>query len=212
MNAQTIPASRRHLVLGATCLLVLAGCGSIIGPSAPPPQIYRLAPDFPAAGAGGAPVSWQLAVAPPDTTQTIDTVRITLVHGETMDYYADAQWNDTVPRLVQSLIVEAFEQNGRIAAVAPQSAGLRAHYVLATDIRDFDAQYDSANGAPNVVVEIEAELMGERGNVVASLDARQTARATQNSVAAVVTAFDQATSATLSQIVVWALEAPAPPP
>jgi len=209
MNAQTIPAWRRHLVLGAASLLVLSGCGSIIGPSGSPPQIYRLAPELPPA-AGGAPVSWQLAVAPPNTTQTLDTVRITLVRGETMDYYADAQWNDTVPRLVQSLLVEAFEQNGRIEAVASESAGLRANYVLVTDIRDFDAQYDSANGAPNVVVEIEAKLVGGRGNVVSSLDARQTARASQNSVAAVVAAFDQATGAALAQIVTWALKAPAP--
>jgi cholesterol transport system auxiliary component len=211
MNRRPIPASRRHLVAGTAALFVLAGCGSLLGPSGPPPQIYRLAPGFPPA-AGGAPVSWQLAVAPPNATQTLDTIRITLVRGETMDYYADAQWNDTVPRLVQSLLVEAFEQSGRIAAAAPESAGLRANYVLATDIRDFDAQYDTANGAPNVVVKIEAKLVGERGNVVASLNARQTARASQNNVAAVVAAFDQATGAALTQIVAWTLQASPPPP
>jgi cholesterol transport system auxiliary component len=209
MNAIPTPVSRRHLVVGTAALFGLTGCGSLIGPSGPPPQIYRLAPEFPPA-AGGAPASWQLAVAPPNASQTLDTVRITLVRGETMDYYADAQWNDTAPRLVQSLLVEAFEQSGRIAAVAPESAGLHANYVLATDIRDLDAQYDSANGAPNVVVEIEAKLVGDRGKVVASFDARQSARATQNSVAAVVAAFDQATGATLAQIVTWTLQAPPP--
>ena len=211
MNAIPTPVSRRHLALGTAALFALAGCGSIIGPSGPPPQIYRLAPEFPPA-AGGAPVPWQLAVGAPTTTQTLDTVRITLVRGETMDYYADAQWNDTAPRLVQSLLVEAFEQSGRIAAVAPESADMHANYVLATDIRDFDAQYDSPNGAPNVVVEIVAKLVGGRGKVVASLDARQSARATQNSVAAVVAAFDQATGAALAQIVTWTLQASPPPP
>ncbi|HEX4077900.1 MAG TPA: ABC-type transport auxiliary lipoprotein family protein [Rhizomicrobium sp.] len=211
MIAQPMTASRRQLVLGTAALFVLAGCGSLIGPSGPPPQIYRLAPVLPPA-AGGASVSWQLAIARPISTLTLDTERIALVRGETMDYYADAQWNDTVPRLVQSLLVEAFEQSGRIAAVAPESGGLRANYTLATDIRDFDAQYDSANGAPNVVVAIEAKLVGERGNVVASLDARQTARASQNSVTAVVAAFDQAAGAALAQIVTWTLQASPPPP
>ncbi|MGH6878021.1 MAG: ABC-type transport auxiliary lipoprotein family protein [Rhizomicrobium sp.] len=207
MNARSILLSRRHIFLAGAAMLVLAGCGSLLSPSNPPPQIYRLAPNFPAP-ATGVPVSWQLAIARPTTTQTLDTERIALVRGAVMNYYADAQWNDGVPRLVQSLLVEAFERSGRIAAVARESAGLRADYTLATEIRDFDAQYDSANGAPMVVVEIETKLMGSRGSVVASLDARQTTRADRNSVAAVVAAFDEAAGAALAQIVAWTLQAP----
>ena len=138
--------------------LALSGCGSLIGPSDPPLQIYRLAPEFPAA-AGGAPVTWQLSVGRPTTAQTLDSERVALVRGATMDYYADAQSDDTVPRLVQSLLVEAFERSGRIAAVAPESEGLRTDFMLVTELRDFEAQYGDANGAPIVTVDIAAKLL-----------------------------------------------------
>ncbi|HTT83662.1 MAG TPA: ABC-type transport auxiliary lipoprotein family protein [Rhizomicrobium sp.] len=208
MNIQTALLSRRLFLPASVALLALAGCGSLIGPSGPPPQIYRLAPEFPAP-AGGAPVSWQLAVGRPNTTQTLDTERIALTRGTMMDYYANAQWNDTAPRLLQSLLVEAFERSGRIAAVAPESEGLHADYLLLTELRDFDAQYDSANGAPLVVVDIAAKLADSRGKVVAAREVHQTARASQNSVAAVVDAFDQATAAALTDLVTWTLQSPA---
>ena len=209
MTTQTLSLSRRSLIPASAALLALAGCGSLIGPSGPPPQIYRLAPAFPAA-AEGASVTWQLSISRPNTAQTLDSERIALARGAMMDYYADAQWNDTVPRLLQSLLVEAFERSGRIAAVAGESQGLRTDYLLATELRDFDAQYDSGNGAPLVVVDIAAKLIDSRGKVVTARDTHQTARASQNSVASVVDAFDQATGAALTDLVAWALQAPPP--
>jgi cholesterol transport system auxiliary component len=201
--------SRRLLLPVSAALLALAGCGSLIGPSGPPPQIYRLAPEFSAA-AGGTSVMWQLSVARPNSTQTLDSERIALSRGAMMDYFADSQWNDTVPRLLQSLLVEAFERSGRISAVGQESEGLHTDYMLATELRDFDAQYDSANGAPLVVVDISAKLVDQRGKVIAARETHQTARASQNSVPSVVNAFDQATSAALTDLATWALQAPPP--
>ena len=208
MSDPMIAPTRRQMVLAGAALLMLAGCGSLLGPSGPPLQLYRLRPAFPAAG--GPSVSWQLAVARPSAPQSLDTERIALMRGAMMDYYADAQWNDSAPRLVQSLLVEAFEKSGRILAVAGESGAVHADYTLECEIRDFDAQYASDNGAPMIVVEIEARLLGPHGTVVASLDAKQTAPASANSVPSVVAAFDQAVSATLAQIVTWTLTAPNP--
>jgi cholesterol transport system auxiliary component len=184
----------------------LAGCGSILGPSNAPLQIYRLSPDLPA-HAGGSSVSSQLVVARPETTQTLDTDRIVLLRGAVMDFYADAQWNDSAPRLVQALLVQAFDRSGRIQAAARDAANMRADLTLTTEIHNFEAQYDGPNSAPLVVIDIQAKLVDPRGQVIASLDSRQTARASQNSVASVVTAFNQAMSAALSQIVGWTLQA-----
>jgi cholesterol transport system auxiliary component len=103
------------------------------------------------------------------------------------------------------LLVEAFEKSGRITAVAPESDGLRADYLLATDVRDFEAQYDEPTGAPVATVDIEAKLLDARGNVVSSLEARRTARASANSVPAAVAAFDEALGGALAQIVAWAI-------
>ena len=209
MTTQTFQLSRRALVPASAALLALAGCSGLIGPSGPPPQIYRLAPQFPASP-GSAPVTWQLAIARPETTQTLDSERIALTRGAMMDYYAAAQWNDTAPRLLQALLVEAFERSGRIAAVAPESEGLHTDYLLVTELRDFDAQYDSANGAPLAVVDIAAKLVDARGKVMTAHNTHQSVRAGQNSVASVVDAFDQSMAAALADLVAWALQTPPP--
>lgn len=194
---------RRSLLSLGAVALALGGCGSLIGPASSP-QIYRLEPPFPPA-APMATVAWQLAVARPETLHTLDSERIALSRGATMDYYADAEWNDTVPHLLQSLLVEAFEKSGRSVAVSPDTAGLRTDYLLATDIRDFEAQYSDPNGRPVATVDIETKLLDARGNVIASLDARGTALAGANSVPAAVAAFDEALGTALGQIVSWTI-------
>lgn len=209
MNTTMVFFSRRRLLLVGSAAMTLGGCGDLLGPSGPPPQIYRLDPALPPKGTG-AVVPWQLAVARPSASHTLDTERITLLRGSMMDYYADAQWNDTVPRLVQDFLVQAFEKSGHVPAVARESESLRPDYVLTTEIRDFEAQYDSANGTPLITIDLAVKLLTPGGHVVSSLDARPTVRAGQNNIASVVAAFDQAFAAALSEIVDWAITAPPP--
>lgn len=199
--------SRRRLLFVGAAAMTIGSCSSLIGPSGPPPQIYRLGPAFPPP-AGGEAVSWQLAVGRPSTTQALDTERIALLRGSVLDYYANAQWNDSVPRLLQDLLVEAFEKSGRVPAVARESESLRPDYVLTSEIRDFEAQYDSENGAPLVVVDIMTKLMTPAGRVIGSLETKQRARAGQNSVPSVVAAFDEALAGALAEIVAWTIERP----
>jgi cholesterol transport system auxiliary component len=203
-----VSITRRGLIAtGATSLLV-AGCGgALLGPSTPPLQLYLLKPAL-----GPLPdapnVSWQLGVARPNASQSLDGERIALERSETMDFYADAQWTDSAPRLVQSLLVEAFEKSGKIGAVAREAEGMHADYILQTEIRDFAAHYDSENGAPDVVVTIVCKLFSSHGEVIATLSASHDSRAGQNSIPSVVEAFNQALGGVLEELVAWALRAP----
>ncbi len=188
--------------------LLLAGCGSLLGPSNPPPQIYVLKPQLTVLGDAPA-VSWQLAVSRPEMAQMLDTDRIVLVRGAIMDYYADAQWTDPTSRLLQELLVEAFEKSGKILGVGRDTGEVRADYILQTQVRDFEAQYQGGNGAPTVSVVISAQLTAARTrDVTASFEATKSVPAAQNTVPAVVEAFDAATSAALEDIARWALRTP----
>jgi cholesterol transport system auxiliary component len=192
----------------AALFLVLAGCGSLLEPSNPPLQIFLLKPRLEALG--DAPkASWQLAVAAPEMAQMLDTHRIVLVRGATMDYYADAQWTDPASRLLQGLLVEAFKESGKIVGVGRDTGEVRADYILQTQVRDFEAQYQDENGAPTVVVSISAQLTAARTReVVASFETTKNVPAAQNSVPAVVDAFGAATRAALEDIARWALRTP----
>jgi cholesterol transport system auxiliary component len=202
----TLPTRRIFLVGGASTVLV-AGCGSLIGPSNAPPQIYVLTPDLHALP-DVAKVSWPLSVARPDASEILSTARIALRRGDTMDYFADVRWDDNAPRLVQARLVEAFEKSGGIDAVADDGVGIRADYVLESELRAFEAHYHDENGAPTVIVDIVAKLVAAHHREIAAVhEARQESPASANSVAAVVTAFDAATSLVLEDIVAWALAA-----
>jgi cholesterol transport system auxiliary component len=188
---------------------VLSSCGGL--PIGPPPsgQIYVLRPAT-TPPADTQPVTWQLAIALPDAPDGLDTDRIALIQSQSvMDYFAHVSWMDRTTQLVQSLMVEAFEKSGKIKAVARETEGLRPDYILQSDIRDFEAQYDVANGVPRVVVRISARLLvvPER-NVIAITTVTGEAVASANTVPAVAAAFNTATGAALNDLVSWALHVP----
>jgi cholesterol transport system auxiliary component len=202
--------TRRTVLVGGASTVCLAACSGIIGPTNAPAQIYVLAPDLQAMPQLGK-VSWQLSVGRPEASESLSVERIALRRGATMDYFADGQWTDNVPLLIQTLLVEAFEKSGRIGAVAKDLAAIRADYILESELHGFEARYDGGDAAPTVVVDITAKLLAAKSRDIASVhDARHESRASVNSVPAVVSAFDEATSAVLEDIVAWALGA-APP-
>lgn len=206
------PTRRVVLVAGASGV-ALAACSNVIGPTNSAAQIYVLAPQSQALP-DIAKVWWGLSIARFDTAASLDTDRIAIRRDETMDYYADAQWADSAPLLLQSLLVEAFEKSDRIAAVAKDSDGIQAEYILQCELRDFEARYADPNGAPTVVVDVMAKLLVAHDRSIAAVhDARRETPAAANSVVAAVAAFNASTAAVLEEIVAWALtSAPEPKP
>ena len=181
----------------------------MIGPG-PAPNLYMLHPKFGPLD-NLQPVNWSLSVAMPTTVDSLDTQRIALTRPPVaMDYFANAAWTDRVPVLVQGLIVEALEMSGRIQSVARESEGLNSDYVLQTEIRDFEAQYDQPSGVPTIFIRMEAKLLKfpER-TIMANTDAVQRAPAGANNINSIVEAFNAAASAEFTQIARWALSAPA---
>lgn len=201
--------SRRLLLAGASGL-ALTGCGGLIGPPEAS-RLYVLKPTLEQA-TQGAKVDWALSIALPDASAGLDSQRIAILRPPAnMDYYADAEWPDHLPVLVQNILLQAFEESGRIEAVAPDTDGVRADYILSTDLRDFEARYDQPDGVPVAVVRIGARLVGAvKRNIAGHFDAAEEVPASQNSVEAAVAALDEALARALAKIVAWALETPSP--
>lgn len=203
--------SRRHVVLLAGAGLI-SGCSSIqLLPPPMQPQLYVLRPQV--VPPMGVPVRWRLSVGAPDAPASLDTARIALSRSpNTMDYFANAAWNDRVPLLMQRLLIQTFDTSNRIIAVDRDTAGLETDYLLETEVRDFVARYATPEGAPEIVVSIQAKLarMPER-NIVATLNATQLAQSGGNNLDSIVSAFNQAAAAVVTQIAAWTLNAPPPP-
>ena len=211
-KAGTFAPERRQFVLtGAAALL--SGCGSIqLIPQPMQPQLYVLRPQVTIPI--GAPVRWRLTVGPPDAAASLDTTRIALSRSATtMDYFANAAWNERLPLIFQRLLIQTFDASNRIVAVDRDTAGSESDYLLQTEIRDFEAHYDTPDGAPQITVSIQAKLtrMPQR-EIVSSLNVMQQAQASSNSLDNIVSAFDTASGAAIAQIAAWTLSAPPPSP
>src|SRR5215813_11974018 len=95
----------------------------------------------------------------PNAAANVNTGRIAIAMSPTSsDYYSKTAWTDRAPVMVQTRIVDSFENSKKIVAVARESIGLRANYVLQTDLRNFEAMY--FYGQPPIVkVRIVAKLV-----------------------------------------------------
>jgi cholesterol transport system auxiliary component len=198
------PARLSRRSVGSVALLALAGCSSA------PPHLYRLTPKstFPA----NLPHrSVQLLVDVPLAPAGLDGSRIALSRSAvSIDYFADSEWTDRTPLLVQTALLDSFENSKAVEAIDRDSVGLRADLILKSEIRHFEAVYDSPNGPPGVWVAINVRLVkpSERDIVAqASFERRQLASA--NDVPSIIAAFDEALGGVTKQIVVWAVTNPA---
>ncbi len=201
---------RRMPILAAGMIVFLAltagGCGSVIpGAASPPPRLYQLTPkstyskNLPKA-------DWQLIVETPVAAASLNTNRIAVQRDPiTLGYYERAVWTDVAPRLVQTLLIESFENTGKIVAVGRESVGLRSDFILKTELREFQAE--TSSGSPVVNVRLIAKLvqMPQR-TIIAWTSEDHKVPADGESMDAIVRAFDDALGRTLKRIVEWTLK------
>ena len=196
-----------RLAVVATAAILLTGC-TLYEAATEPTDLYTVtpkstfSPDLPA-------VYWQLAVEVPAAAANLNTGRMAIAMTPTStDYYAKAAWTDRAPLMVQTRIVDSFENTRKIVAVARESIGLRANYVLQTDLRNFEAMY-FYGGTPIVKVRIVAKLvrLPDR-QIIGAATFERCVRARADKVQKVVEAFDQALGSVMKRLVSWTLRTP----
>ncbi len=193
------------LLFGVPLLGLVSACQLQVPGQGPPPRLYRLTPkstfnpDLPT-------VEWQLLVESPVVQAGLNTTRVALQRGPTQfEYYARASWTDRAPVMVQTLILESFENTDRIVAVGREALGLRANFVLKVELREFQAEYIAAE-APAVRVLINAKLVQmPRRAIVGSERFEHVATAEADRLELIVEAFDDALGKVLRDLVEWTL-------
>lgn len=191
--------------LAAVVLFALSGCGGLIpGVEGPPPRIFDLTPkstypdDLPE-------VDWQLIVETPQAPASLNTPRIAVRHSlTTLDYYERAVWTDVAPAMIQTLMIESFENTNKIVAIGRETIGLRSDYILKVDLREFQAELNS--GPPEAHVHLIARLvkMPQR-EIVDWVSADRSVAAKSGKIDDVVAAFDEALGKALKDVVIWTL-------
>lgn len=183
--------------------LPLAACGGLIPGLEAPKNLYNLSPkssfrqDLPR-------VNWQLVIEEPLAAGGLNESSIAYKPTPLeVRYFKDVRWTERVPRMVQTLLVESFENSGTIVAVGRQAIGLRADYSILTEIREFQAE-KMAGG--KIRVRINAKLIRQpRQIIVQSRSFEATAPDTGQDMNATINAWDDALGSVLRKIVEWTI-------
>ena len=184
-------------------LSVLSGCaGGLI--AATPPDTYGLS-DAPEAISGERSRNRQILISEPTALKALDSEQIVVKPTpSSIQYLADSQWSDRLPKIVQAKLVQAFENSGRVGGVGRPGEGLAIDYQISTSIRSFEIR---VQGGETALVEISAKVINDRnGSVRDQRVFRGTSPVRGSGNSAYVEALDRAFDQVTVDLVEWALQ------
>jgi cholesterol transport system auxiliary component len=193
------------MLIPAAAALLLAGCFGGLKNEAQAPNIYRI--EAPALEAGVA-LPADLSIVVERTAPGLDVDRIAgRWPGRRLDYLAGARWADGLPALLQSALVESFQDSGRLRSVQGDVGRFRATHALVIEVRRFEADY-TGGGLPLARVELSATVGRlSDARVLASFTVAASEAATENRQTAVVGALEAAFAKATREMAAKALAA-----
>lgn len=165
MICETISRAKiRPLLLVSGIVMLLGTSGCALLKSAPEPRdSYEITAPKSVSGISGSTRA-QILIKKPNALKSLDSERLVLrSNGSEITYLAGVQWTDTVPNMVQSKLVESFENSGATGATAKPGDGLVIDYQLVSDLRRFEVVTDGGNRA---VIEISIKLLSDKSGKV----------------------------------------------
>ena len=149
--------------------------------------------------------SRQILVPQPSALKALDGEQIVIrPSASEIQYLAGAQWSDSLSKMVQAKLVQAFEATGKLGGVGKPGEGLAIDYQVVTTLRTFEVRTD---GPATAVVEIFAKIVNDRnGTVRAQQVFRATAPVSGAGNPAFVAGLDAAFARVTADIVAWTLK------
>ncbi|KKJ76162.1 hypothetical protein WH95_14345 [Kiloniella litopenaei] len=183
---------------------LLASCATLIPGQGPLPDLYRLSPKS-TFDATLPEVPWQLVLEQTSANASLNTTKIALQRKTNqMEYYANAGWVDKAPIMVQTLLVESFENTGKIVAVGRETIGLRSDFILKTELREFQTLYFGSTPEVRVVLNAKIVQMPRR-TIIGSQSFEANIPAQSDQLNSIVAAFDDGLGKVTKKLVEWTL-------
>ncbi|WP_343039249.1 ABC-type transport auxiliary lipoprotein family protein [Microvirga makkahensis] len=172
-------------------VLLLAAFAGGCSSGAAPTSYDLSAPTSRIRGAAGV----QVLVNEPAALQTLSSQQILVKDANgTVSFLGGGQWADNLPRLIQTRLINTFENASQLRGVSRPSSGAVADVQLVSELRSFEI----ATPSNEAVVEISVKIVGDRdGRIVngrifrartpvAAVDAPNAARALDESLSTVM--------------------------
>lgn len=194
----TVRRVRSSSIITTTILAItIAGCGTTT-----PLDTFNLSAPQPAVSNANRK-NLQLLVPPPTALKALDSENIVVSSApRSIEYLKGAQWGDRLTNIVQSRLVQAYENTGVFGGIGRPGDGLAINYQILTDLRSFGVQaYGSRTSG---VVELAVRLMNDKtGEVRATRIFRNEVPVSGGSNSEYVKAINTAFDRTVSEIVAW---------
>ena len=120
-----------------------------------------------------------------------------------LQYYADTNWIDLAPEMVQMVLVRSFQNRTRLDISPHNFGGMPPDYLLTSVLQDFQA--DGGRGAQVTLV---ASLSpATRRRVVRTKAFEASAPSADDRIESIAAAFDQALGKVTADLIAWTLTA-----
>jgi len=187
-----------RIAIIAAAALLAAGCFSGLKKEVEQPLLYRL--DAPKLAEGTA-LAADLKVVVTSLAPGLDEPGIaTRLPGQRLDYLAGARWAEELSVLLESALVQSFQDSGRLRSVQGDLGRFRATHTLVIEVRRFEADY-SGGGLPGAQVELSATLgRASDRRVLTSFTASAGESVAENRQSSVVAALNTAFNRAVAEV------------
>lgn len=194
----TVRRVRSSSIVTTTILAItIAGCGTTT-----PLDTFNLSAPQPAVSNANRK-NLQLLVPTPSALKALDSENIVVSSApRSIEYLKGAQWGDRLTNIVQSRLVQAYENTGVFGGVGRPGDGLAINYQILTDLRSFGIQ--AYGPGTSAVIELAVRLMNDKtGEVRATRIFRNEVPVNGSSNSEYIKAINTAFDRTLNEIVTW---------
>ena len=196
--------------MGLVLLALAPGCTALSGLTAAstPSELYVLTPKS-TFDSNLPKLQYQIAVEQPTATAAVDTDQIAVQPTPLrVQYLPEARWVNRAPLIVQALMIESFENSGKVPAVGSSAIGLRADFLVVMDIREFQAIVPVGN--PDAPLQVDVRLNIKvidafSDRIIASRSFEEVVLAASDDASDVASAFDIALGKTMRESVEWTI-------
>lgn len=200
-----------RLALAGAMLTLISGCAglSTLTSAAAPTDLYLLTPKS-TFDPGLPRLRQQIVVTEPTATAAVSNDRITVQPTPfEVRFLPGVRWVDRAPLIVQSLLIESYENSGKVDAVGRSAIGLRADYIIVTDVREFQARVTNpevADAPLEAHVRINMKVVDDEADrIIASRSFERYQISESDDTSDVVAAFDIALGRVLKESVEWSI-------
>jgi len=146
------------------------------------------------------PLKEQLAMPTPTAILRLDTQRFLLAPNKELPEFANAQWADSIPKMLQIKLIQSFENYDLAHAPLRSTDSPATNSQLVVDVRSFQINTD-----PELTAEIEfsAKILNKDGQVVASRLFQERRKLDKPDPASAVAAFNDAFGKVATELIIW---------